>query len=276
VQRVLVVTDSSTCLPEEVVQAFNVCVLPISNTTDDGAIDEDDLARSGNWQLPGELVARELEGANHPFVTEYLDAIESPGYEATVIVTPAIEFATMYRNAALAVELASRPTALIDARTAAAGQALVVLAAARAAKRGAALEEVVRITTDAAHRVELAASLATLEPLLRAGPVPAELLRSAQRTGARNVFRMRNGEVSSLGSTATPAESLALISEAYLESTRAGVEGSVVFHAIAPTLAEDLKQRLGGVDFVTGFSVAMQVHTGLGVVGAAWLPVSED
>ena len=33
-------------------------------------------------------------------------------------------------------------------------------------------------------------------------------------------------------------------------------------------------RSLGGVDFVCGFSIAMQVHTGRGVVGAAWLPKS--
>ena len=151
---------------------------------DASAIDDD----SGGWELTEAIEDEELQAANHPFVTEYLAAIESPGYDAAVVVTPAIEFATMYRNAALAAELATRPTVTLDARTAAAGQALVVLAGARAAARGASLDEVVRVIEDASRRVELVASLATLGPIRRSGPLPDDVLgEDAARPGSKRV-----------------------------------------------------------------------------------------
>ena len=82
---------------------------------------------------------------------------------------------------------------------------------------------------------------------------------------------MRAGAVEPLGETASAEESLATIQRAYLASAQFGVERTTVFHAGAPALARRLGELLGGVDFVTGFSLAMQVHTGHGVVGAAWV-----
>ena len=269
---VRVITDSSACVPAELVAKFRVCVLPISVLLpEDGGIDID--APDGEEVLVPEALAREeLAGANHPFVTEYLQAIESQDFDSAVVITPAIEFATMYRNAALAAEFAVRPVQLVDARTAAAGQALVVLAGAEAAEKGAEIEEVVGIVEEASRRVELVASLATLEPIRRSGPVPDNVLGDLEPSGVRSIFRMHDGTVEPLGTAATADEALEAIHAAYRTSTPRGAERAAVFHANAPQLAERLGEILGGVDFISGFSVAMQVHTGGGVLGAAWIP----
>ena len=267
---VRVITDSSACVPAELVARFGVCVLPISVfLPEDGATGTDP---PDGAPVPEALAREELAGANHPFVTEYLQAIESPDFDSAVVITPAIEFATMYRNAALAAEFATRPVALIDARTAAAGQALVVLAGAEAAAEGAGMEDVVHVVEEAARRVELVASLATLEPIRRSGPVPDNVLGELEPTGVRSVFRMRDGTVEPLGTAETADEMLEMIHAAYRLSALAGTERSAIFHANASQLAARLGELIGGVDFVSGFSVAMQVHTGGGVVGAAWIP----
>src|ERR1700722_17962711 len=79
VPGVVVVTDSSTCLPGELVASLGILVLPISThlpETGPEGVDEPDA----EWELPEALEHAELSGANHPFVTEYLQAMESPGY----------------------------------------------------------------------------------------------------------------------------------------------------------------------------------------------------
>lgn len=268
VGRVVVVTDASTCLPRALADELSLAVLPISDGIETLAPDDDD---ESTWRLPEEIERAELSAANHPFVTAYLGAAEGPGVDAAVLVTPAVEFATMFRNAALAAELADRPAVAIDSRTAAAGQALVVLAGAEVAARGGDLTAVLRAIESASRRVELVACLATLEPIRRSGPVPEEVLARAGLEGRRSLFRMRAGTVEPLGDAAGPEEALQMIRAVYAESGRDGIDRRAVFHAGVPTLAERLAELLGGVDFITGFSVAMQVHTGRGVVGGAWI-----
>ena len=273
---VLIVTDSSTCIPAPLAASLGIVVLPISvhlPESDTSVIEEAD---GSTWQLTGDLAREELMGANHPFVTEYLSVIETPGYDAALVVTPAIEFSTMYRNAALASELASRSAAVHDTRTAAAGQALVVLAAAHAARRGASLEEVLLVAEDASRRAELIASLASIEPIRRSGEVPDEVLGIDDLAGERSLFRMRDGVIEPLGSADSAEGSLEILRDEYQKSTTGGVEASTIFHADAPELAAQLKDLIGEVDFVSGFSIAMQVYTGQGVVGVAWLPSTEQ
>ena len=264
---IAVVTDASTCLPPALAADLDIRILPISGT---GELDEPGCEDAASWRLPEEVEQAELTAANRPFVTEYLAAIEGPGVDAAVVVTPAIEFAAMFRNAVLATELADRPAVAIDGRTAAAGQALVVLAGADAARRGGSLDDVVRAIESASHRVELVASLATLDSIRRNGPLPEAVLEGPVRSGMRAVFRMHAGAVEMLGDAADAEATLETIHEAY-RAAGDGIERCTVFHAGAPELAAHLERLMGGVDFVCGFSTSMQVHTGRGVVGAAWL-----
>lgn len=274
VARVTMVTDSSACLPAELVAVLDIKVLAISVHLPDGR-SPGTLAAGAkapiDYDMTETIAELELNAANHPFVTEYLEAIEGSGSQSAIVVTPAVEFAAMYRNASLAASLAACPAIAFDARTAAAGQALVVLAGAEAAQGGADLETVAKVVEDASRRVELVASLATLEPIRRSGPVPSEVLGDNE-ADLRSVFRMREGEIEPLGSAQTTDEALKVIASAFNKASAGGIERVVVFHADAPQLAKRLTDLLGGVDFVSGFSPAMQVHTGPGVVGAAWIP----
>jgi DegV family protein with EDD domain len=272
VAGVLIITDSSTCIPAKLADSLGIVVLPISVHLPDSDTALIEEADGSTWELTGDLAHEELMGANHPFVTEYLSVIETLGYESALVVTPAVEFSTMYRNAALATELATRATVVHDARTAAAGQALVVLAAAEAATRGATLEEVLRIAEDASRRVELVASLSSVEPIRRSGEVPEEVLTRGENAGERSLFRMRDGVIEPLGGAESAEESLSILRDAYRNGSEEGVESNTIFHADARELANDLESLIGQVSFISGFSIAMQVYTGAGVVGIAWLP----
>lgn len=267
---VAVVTDSSTCLPPELIDKLGIGVVPITvHLPDaDGVDGSDQLSRRISEAVERDQYVR----SSHPFITDYLAAIEESACDEVAVVTPAMEFAGMFRNASLAVELAARRAVVVDSRTAAAGQALVVLAGATAAASGASLEAVVGVVEDASRRVDLVAMLQTLEPIRRSRRVPAPALRGATPGGMRSLFRMRQGTVEPLGDVGGDGEALEQIAHAFRQGGGPGAEHSTVFHADSPESADELCRLLGEVDFVSGFSAAMQLHTGAGVVGAAWLP----
>lgn len=263
-------TDSSTCLPPEILDKLAIVTVPVTvHLPGTSAMDgSDQLSKRISEAVERDQLVR----STHPYITDYLAAIEGALAEEVVIVTPAMEFAAMFRNASLAAELTSRHATVVDSRTAAAGEALVVMAGAEAAASGAGLEEVTGAIEDASRRVDLVASLATLDPIRRSRRVPAPLLRGAPLEGVRSLFRMRDGTVELLGEVAGEVEAFAAIAEAWSSGGGDGAERSTVFHADSPAAAERLCALLGEVDFVSGFSAAMQLHTGPGVIGAAWLP----
>ncbi|MHB1989118.1 MAG: DegV family protein [Acidimicrobiales bacterium] len=271
---VAVVTDSSTCLPAALVDKLGIVTVPVTVHLPgaDGVDGSDQLSRRISEAVERDQYVR----SSHPFITDYLAAIEECGRDEVVIVTPAMEFAGMFRNACLAAELTSRRAVVVDSRTAAAGEALVVLAGSDLAASGAALEDVVAAIEEASRRVDLVATLATLDPIRRSRRVPAPLLRGERLVGGRSLFRMRAGGVELLGEVGTEAEAFAQIASAYAAGGGQNAEYSTVFHADCEPAADRLRAVLGEVDFISGFSAAMQVHTGPGVIGAAWLPSGVD
>lgn len=268
-----VVTDSSTCLPPALLEKLAVITVPVTVHLPgaEGIDGSDHLSRRISEAVERDQYVR----SSHPFITDYLAAIEESGCEEVVIVTPAMEFAAMFRNASLAAELSTRRAVVVDSRTAAAGEALVVLAGATAAGAGGSLAEVTATIESASRRVDLVATLETLDPIRRSRRVPAPILRGTPLEGARSLFRMRDGTVELIGEVKSEAEAFEQICSAFESGGGPRAESSTVFHADSPEAAERLCSLLGPVDFVSGFSAAMQVHTGPGVIGAAWLPPTD-
>jgi DegV family protein with EDD domain len=268
-RRVALITDSSACLPPEVVEGDDLRILPIVLHLPSGDI-------RGDTQLAAERVYRALAAdepvkSSAPSALEYLAAIEARDGGPVLVITPATEFTIMYRNACLAAELAGGPIIVLDSRTAAAAHGLVVHAAAKAAQAGASLEQIVRAAEDASRRAELVAALDRLEYIRRSGRVPSVALGFAEQLGIRPVFRLREGVVQRLGIARSEVAALRRIAKEAATRGFAGAASSAVFHAASPHRAEELRTMLGGSDFSCEFSPSMGIHTGPGVVGAAWL-----
>jgi DegV family protein with EDD domain len=206
-----------------------------------------------------------------PSPIDYLDAAEESGGDGVVIVTPATEFTVMYRNASVAAEVARRPVVVVDSRTAAAAQGLVVQKACETASRGGSMDDVASAAEDAADRADLVAALDDVDNLRRSGRIPPAVLDVVHRMGLRPVFRLHSGVVRRVG---VPRSNDAAIRRIRREAQLLGWTKDVpsaVFHASAPARARELLGLLGTTDPITEFSPSMGIHTGPGVVGVAWL-----
>jgi DegV family protein with EDD domain len=266
---VALVTDSSACLPPSARRRFGTRVVPIQvQIGADEYRDGVDLDASTMYEALANGVPVK---SSAPTALDYLDAIEETEADRVVVVTPATEFTWMYRNACLAQELASKPVAVVDSRSATAGHGLVVLAAAEAQEAGGTLGDVVAAAEDAASRVDLVGCLETLDFLRSSGRVPAIALGLASQFGVRPVFRLRRGVAERVGLPRSEDAALARIVKEWRLGGGEDAVSSVVFHAARPEGAAELSRRLASVWFVTEFSAAMGIHTGPGVVGVAWL-----
>jgi fatty acid-binding protein DegV len=92
----------------------------------------------------------------------------------------------------------------------------------------------------------------------------------------RPVFRMRGGTAERIGLPRSERAALERIAKAWRDGCGDGAPRPAVFHAGRPERAEELATIVGGAAFVTEFSAAMAIHTGPGVVGAAWLRASSE
>jgi DegV family protein with EDD domain len=260
---VVVVTDSTACVERHAdelagadLRVVSVGLLFTDRETSDSDVDPADVYRR--------LDRGEAVKSHAPPPAAYLEALEAGDHPGALVLTPAHEFTVMAHNARLAAELASRPTVVVDTRTAAAGQGLVVRAALAAAQAGTGLDEVSDVARDAAARVELVAAILDSSQLEHSGHVHPSGTRARSHA---MIARFRDGQVVPLAAAGDPLRAIAT-------AWRRGggrADTTLVFHSAQPSRADRLRRLVGATEPVQACSAAMGAHVGPGLVGAAWL-----
>jgi DegV family protein with EDD domain len=277
---VAIVTDSTACIPPELVHRYEIEVVPVhiifgGRTFVDSMLPDDEfyaLLRS----------SRERPTTAAPSPMMFLDAIARAMRRADSVlcITVSAQFSAMYDAArqAIAILHGESPSAdvrLMDSRNAAMAQGFVVLEAGRAARAGAAIDDVIARAQDLAGRVTLLAMLDTLEFLARGGRVPRVAAWAAGLLQMKPIVRFTASDIKLAARTRTRQRALDRIAALTVEAVGARRVRLAVHHANARADAEWLRERLSrelDIDeaFITEFTQVMGVHTGPGLTGVAF------
>lgn len=268
--RVAIVTDSAAALPPDLVARYDITVVPMWVALDGRSVHENEIPLA-------ELLAHGDVTTSGPAPGEFESVIAEHASTAGVcVLTIAATMSSTYEAAVIGARTADTNARVVDTRTAAGAQALVVLAAADAAARGASLDQVVAAAEIAAGQVRLVASVPNLDHLVRSGRVPNIAGRAGRALGLAPLFEFRAGGAHAM----RPARGLDAAADRIVARCRrertsgAGLQVAAL-HAQAPDAAEGLLARVRrdmepDLAFVASFGVVMQVHTGPGLVGLAW------
>lgn len=283
---VAVVTESQVCLSKAVVKDLDITVLPYTLVLGEKEyLDGIDITPDEFYRILPSLNGRYGTSSISPGL--FLETFHrlSRTHQGILVITISSSMSGVYNNARLAAEsFREVPVMVLDSGTAALAQGLVVLRAARAARSGASLEECYRAASEASSRVGLLAYITTFEYLRKSGRVKAVAALAADALSIKPVFSFKSGKVDLVGkrrSAERAREFIADMVHRYWEENRRRSLELAVFHAASPGEAEDLAQRISSRVKVTGnvlfseFTPVMGIHTGPGVVGAAFL-VSQD
>ena len=202
---VAVVTDSAASLPAALVERWGVRVVPQHLVL--GGQDHPD----GALRLE-EVLSRASEGisTSAPSPGEFLAILEEVAGDGAVVITVASEMSGTYKSAWLAATTLDGRVRVVDSRTAAGAEGLVVLAAARAASEGASLDEVEELANALAGQVQLIATVPGLEHLVRSGRVPGLAGWAGRLLGLQPLFAFSHGRARPLRPSCrrtTPARS---------------------------------------------------------------------
>ena len=268
---VAVVTDSAAALPAVLATQYRVSVVPMWLTV------------RGEAEIEGtrpleDLVHEEGVTTSAPTPGEFEQAIKDQlqASDGVVVLTIAGSMSATYQAARLAGQAVGGPVRVVDTATAGGAEALVVLAAARAAEQGAALDEVERTARAVIQRVRLVATLPTLDHLVRSGRVPGLAGWAGNRLGINPLFEFRRGKVHRLRPALSRDTALdrmvAMLRRSRVPGARLHV---AALHALAADAGEELLTRVRADDdepdaFLGGFGPVMVVHTGPGLAGLAW------
>jgi DegV family protein with EDD domain len=284
-----VVTDSACSLPAELARQAGIVIVPLWLTIGGRQY------RDGELSLE-EVVRRLPEGVTTagPSPGELAQGVEQADQgDGVVVLTVSQRMSAVYQAARLATRLLDgKDVRVVDTRTAAGGQGLVVLAASGAAQAGASLGQVVAEAERAASGARLVATLPSLEHLARGGRVPGAAAWGARWLGLNPMFEFVDGKARPLrparGQEQACARAVSMLARSAPKAAGRPRELNVAaLHALAPDVAERLLGQVGelgqlgqlgqgadggagGTSFAAPFSSVMVAHTGPGLVGLAW------
>jgi DegV family protein with EDD domain len=281
-KKVAIVTDTTACVPQEQVDRYDIEVVPVQ------LIVGEKTYRDGLDITPTEFYSLLRQSKNLPTTSSsspepYLEAYRraSEKAESILCITEPARFSAMFDSAKVARTTAAGtlPDVTIDVMectTAAGGQGLVALAAARTASLDKPLEEVKKVADNVNSKVNLYATLDTLTYLVRSGRVPQAAALVNSILSIKPIFTLNHSDAHTVALPRTMKSAMKRMLKLMESSVTRGQQLHVaVMHADSPVEAATLKDKITSQFecreiFVTEFTPVMGVHTGPGLIGVAF------
>jgi DegV family protein with EDD domain len=279
--RVAIVTDSIACLTREMVEKYEIIILPL-NFYCGGEIYRDwvDITPSEAYELflkdPNSFKTSSVSPG------EALEAYREASKQADNVfcITVSSKISAVYNSALKAKELikAELPQTTIevmDSQTVAAAEGFVVLAAARAAAEGCSLPEVIKAAEAMREKVGFFVFLNTIRHVYRSGRIPKIASKVGSVLNVKPILITSSGLLHFAGVTRSKKGGVERLLK--LMRNRVGVNPVhvAVIHAYAVDEAERLKERVSSefncVElWISEFSPLMGYATGTGTLGLAF------
>lgn len=264
---VRVVTDTAAALTSELAASWGVRLVPLTVTVDGRSYRDTDLN-------PAMLAAGRVTTAG-PTPGEFMAALQDAP-DGAVVITVAASLSSTNAAAHMAASVCDAPVEVVDSRTAAGAQALVVLAAVDQAARDRDVHAVAESARVAARSVRVAGFLENLDGLARSGRVPGLAADAARKTGLQFMFTLRDGSIKPARPATSRASALDRLVELCLASNDPEHAADVMLLGRADGLDERLDNAVAAGRLTIGrrltgaFGTAITLYTGPGVTGLAW------
>jgi len=278
---VLVVTDSTADLPPEDAQALDITVVPLLvNFGEESLRDGVDLTSDEFFRrLPQ---SRQLPTTSQPSIGDFHRVYESLAARTDQILS--IHLSSRFsgtvetaRQGAQAFVSRCR-IEVIDSGTVSMGMGLAVIAAARAARWGAGLEQCADAARAVLRRQRIAVALDTLEYLRRGGRIGRAQALLGGLLRLKPVLAIRDGETHPVARVRTHRKALEEVLRVCL-SEGAVTEAAVMYTTRpedAQFLAGEIGRRCPGAPVHIGrIGPVIGVHGGPGLVGVAVVLLDE-
>jgi DegV family protein with EDD domain len=278
-RKVAVVVDSTCCLPPEVVEKYDICVVPLE------IVYENKSYRDGIDISPNEVYKIMRKKENLPTTStasagDFLNAYRqmSQRAESVLCITLTSLQSKTFEAASAAKEVAKEelPGAIIevlDSRSVGGALGFIALEAARFASKGAELAEVVGVARSMMGKVNFLAMLDTLYYLARLGRVARAAAWAGNMLDMKPVLEHSPsvGETMPVARPRTRRKAIERMLQIMSDRTKGSAVHVMVQHADeldeAKKLANEIESQFNCVEmYITEFTPVMGVHTGPGLL----------
>ena len=270
--NVAIVTDSVADLPPQVAEELGITVVPLvvrfgTELYRDGL----DLHPD---QFYGKLkTSKALPATSVPPPAAFADAYDklSERTNEIVVICLTSKLSATYQVALQATGLLKKRCRIevLDSQWAVMAQGFIAIAAAKTARAGASLDEVVDVARHTMRRVDMVAAFDTLEYLERGGRIGKAQAFLGSLLKVNPIICMKNGEVHPLARERSRVRAIGYLYD--FVATFGNVEGLAVEYATDSDEADKLVQRLRSKYpqvsiYLTRTSPVIGTHTGPGLI----------
>jgi DegV family protein with EDD domain len=274
---VKIVTDSLGDIPSEVAEELGITVIPINVIF--GTINYRDGVDLTTDQFYEKLEANKVFPTTIvPPLGRFADSYDKVAEETDqiAVITSSHKLSASYETAVLARERMKRKcrVEVIDSLSAVMAQGLIVIAAARAAKKGAGIDELKALTRKNIPRADVRMALETLEYLRQGGRIGKAQAFLGTMLKVIPILGIKDGEVFPFSREHSRARAIEHLYE--FATGFSHIEGMGVEHATTPDEAEMLVKRLKAKFpktriYLSRVSPVIGAHVGPRVLGVAVL-----
>lgn len=269
-----IVTDSTCDLPESVIQALGVTVIPLYiNIGDQGYLDGLEISRADFYANLPTYPVHPTTGTPGPdsFKNVFDELVEEGVTEIISIHISEKLSATINVARSAALEYQKVPVTVIDSGQLSIGTGFQVELAARLALEGRAKDEILNAVSDLRSRTFVTAGLNTLEFLRRSGRMNRFMTGIGSLLHIKPILTMFDGQPGSDRVRTSIRAEKRLVK---LLEERIPIERFALVHTHAHTKAEEFKDRIRnylptGEIFSMDITPVIGAHLGPGAVGYA-------
>jgi DegV family protein with EDD domain len=280
--HVAIVTDSASCLPQEIKSKYEIELVPLKIHNRDTTFS--DIIDITPHQVYALLRADEVLTTSAPPPGIFLETFHRLAKKAKEILclTVASTYSATFSSMQSAIKTAKKQLPklrieLVDCYTGSAAQALMALTAARAVKMGDNLNQIISKVNQIIPETEITVVLDTLKYLERGGRAPKIGAWATTLLKIKPVVTNRMGHAHFLGMVRSRTQGIERMIRAMREKIGCNKVSAIVIHSELETEAKELEHRLlsefnCNETYVTEISAVVAVHLGPGAIGIAFLP----
>lgn len=282
--KVALVTDSTACIPEDLMQKYQISVAPqILVWGEETFLDGVDIQPDQYYiRLQNAKIMPTTSQASPKSFNEIFSHLLDQDFEVLTILLSAQLSGTLISAQQALENFPGAPIEIMDSYTTAMAMGFQVLAAARAAEQGGSLSECKAIAEEARQKTGVIFAVDTLEFLHRGGRIGggARLLGTA--LNLKPIFEISGGQVEPVEKVRTRKKSISRLLE--LVDERIDGKQSVhlaTLHANAPQEACQIMEMVNArfkadESLFTVVSPVVGTHAGPGTVGIAYMAGMEQ
>ena len=277
--KVAIVTDSTAYLPEDLVSAYNITVVPLVVIWgEETLLDNVDIGPEEFYtRLATAKVMPSTSQATIKAFADVFEKLHGEGYEILTLVISAALSGTMDSATQAMKMVPDAKVELVDSKLTSVPLAFMALSTARAAKRGASLEKCKEIAEAIRDHSEVFFAVDTLEFLHRGGRIGGASRFLGTALNLKPILYLEEGKIEALEKVRTSKRAHKRLIELLKDRmdgqspiNLVGVVGAAADKSMTRLMA-DIKENFQPKEvMMADLSPVIGTHTGPGTVGVAY------